>query len=204
MCNVHVSLLQYRVFRGGHVNEGHAEFCSSPEWAAFIVDEVLPTVVPGRDLADVLEVGPGYGAATAYLAAHAERLTAVEIDLALAARLRQRFPSVRVIEGRGESLPLPDTRFTAVFAFTMLHHMHSAAAQDAFFGEAHRTLRADGVFAGSDSIASPDLREFHRGDVYNPVDPDALPDRLRACGFTGITVQVAEGDDWFAFAARAA
>src|SRR4051812_37057271 len=116
------------------MNQGHAELCSSARWAEFITTDVLPTALAGTDLGDrILEIGPGYGAATALLAATYGDLTAVEIDPVLAARLRELFPTVTVTEGRGEDLPFPDSTFTAVLSFTMLHHVHSAAAQDALF-----------------------------------------------------------------------
>lgn len=52
-------------------------------------------------------------------------VTAVEIDPELATALRERFPAVRVLDGRGEALAFPDATFTAVLSFTMLHHVHS-------------------------------------------------------------------------------
>ena len=48
--------------------------------------------------ATVLEIGPGRGAITKLLAARAHRLFAVELDSALAASLRQNFPSLEVFE----------------------------------------------------------------------------------------------------------
>lgn len=85
----------------------------------------------------------------------------------------------------------------------MLHHVHSATVQDALFGEAWRVLRPGALFAGSDSVASPGLREFHHDDVYTPVDPDRLPERLAAAGFTDVRVERAPRDEWFSFSARA-
>jgi ubiquinone/menaquinone biosynthesis C-methylase UbiE len=125
----------------------------------------------------------------------------VEIDPALATGLRERFPGVRVVEGRGEALPFPDANFTAVVCFTMLHHMHSDAAQNALFAEASRVLCPGGILAGSDSIASPGLRSFHHDDIYTPVDPDTLAERLRAAGFTSPDIRVAADDEWFSFVA---
>jgi hypothetical protein len=31
---------------------------------------------------------------------------------------------------------------------------------------------------------------FHEGDTYNPIDPDALPARLAAAGFTDVDVEL--------------
>jgi len=48
---------------------------------------------------DVVEIGPGEGALTRHLLAQSDRVTAIEIDRDLAAVLRARFPTLRVIEG---------------------------------------------------------------------------------------------------------
>jgi 16S rRNA (adenine1518-N6/adenine1519-N6)-dimethyltransferase len=70
---------------------------------SFLVDRGVATrmvdaaAVDGRS---VLEIGPGLGALTDVLAARAERLVLVELDLALADRLRARFadrPDVHVV-----------------------------------------------------------------------------------------------------------
>lgn len=194
--------MNHAMFTSSDMNTGHARLCSSPEWADFIATDVLPTALAGCEPgADILEIGPGYGATTARLIDLGSQLTAVEIDPALAARLRERFPGVDVIDGRGEALPFPASRFSGVFCFTMLHHEHSVAAQNALFAEAYRVLRPGGGFVGSDSIASPGLREFHAGDIYTPVDPQTLPGHLSAAGFTDIKVQVAPEGEWFAFSA---
>ena len=47
------------------MNENHAKLMPSPEWAAHIQDEVLPQATAGVELGtDLLELGPGPGAAT--------------------------------------------------------------------------------------------------------------------------------------------
>jgi SAM-dependent methyltransferase len=184
------------------MNEGHAARCSSQEWAEFITTEVVPSVLGDKvATGPLLEIGPGYGAATAMLTTIVGDLTAVEIDPELAARLRERFPAVHVVDGSGDDLPFADGTFAAVFCFTMLHHVHSVGAQDGLFAEARRVLRPGGTFGGSDSIANPRLRDFHHDDIYVPVDPDALPDRLRAAGFADVDVRVVGADHWFWFTA---
>lgn len=186
------------------MNQDHAQLCGSPEWADFIVDDVVPTVLADHVLgADLLEIGPGYGAATARLIDLPGTLTAVEIDSALAATLRERLPGVRVVEGRGEDLPFADADFSAAFCFTMLHHVQSMTAQDGLFAEVHRVLRPGGLFAGSDSIASDGLRDFHHHDVYTPIDPQRLGDRLDDAGFVDVSVELSADDAWFAFSTRA-
>jgi 16S rRNA (adenine1518-N6/adenine1519-N6)-dimethyltransferase len=61
--------------------------------ARAIVDLLAPTAT---DL--VVEIGPGEGALTDYLARRAGRLVALEVDRALVERLRRRLPTVEVVE----------------------------------------------------------------------------------------------------------
>lgn len=46
----------------------------------------------------VIEIGPGRGALTEFLLERADRVVAIELDSALAAGLRERFPQVEVVE----------------------------------------------------------------------------------------------------------
>ena len=72
----------------GRMNENHAKLMPSPEWAAHIQDEVLPQATAGVELgADLLELGPGPGAATDWLRHRVGRLVAVEQEEEAAARL---------------------------------------------------------------------------------------------------------------------
>ena len=79
------------------------------DWlAGRIVELVAPTV---RDL--VVEIGPGGGALTEHLARAAGRVLALEIDPALAARLRERFagrPEVEIVEADARRFPYADLR----------------------------------------------------------------------------------------------
>jgi SAM-dependent methyltransferase len=184
------------------MNVAHAELCSSPEWAEYIATEVLPSVVGDLSLGDeVLEIGPGYGASTRVLVDAVPRLTVLEVDADLARGLAAGYPAVEVVHGSGDALPFDDGRFTAVVCFTMLHHVDSTARQDELFAESRRVLAPDGVFAGSDSTGTDARRGFHAGDTWVPVDPDVLPDRLRAAGFREVSVEVPD-PEWFTFVAR--
>jgi SAM-dependent methyltransferase len=184
------------------MNSEHAAFCSSQEWAEAIRVHVIPGVVGALELGeDVLEIGPGYGPTTAELRQLTPKLTAIEIDEQLADRLAGLYPDVTVVRGNAAELPFEDERFSAAVCFTMLHHVATVDLQDQIFAETHRVLRPGGVFAGSDSTASDDLREFHHDDIYNPIDPTGLADRLRRAGFADPEVTVDE--DHFRFQARA-
>ena len=176
------------------VNKAHLEFCSSPEWARLVEDELLPWVLDGCELGDdLLEVGPGPGLTTDVLRRRAARVTAVELDLALAGKLSARLAAsnVRVVAGDVTRLPFPADRFSAAACLTMLHHIPSAALQDAALAELARVLRPGGVLAGSDGLDTPARRELHVDDVFVPVDPGTLEGRLRAAGFGQARVDVA-------------
>jgi SAM-dependent methyltransferase len=177
------------------VNEAH-KHCGSDEWRAVVRNEMLPWAIAQLDLGDdVLEVGPGYGATTDVLAEEAPRLTAVEIDPALAAMLTDRFaghPHVTVVHGDATAMPFDDGRFTGAASFTMLHHVPTAELQDALFAEVARVLRAGAVFVAGDSLARPELEARHEGDTYNPLDPTTLPARLTTAGFIDVAVKTNE------------
>jgi SAM-dependent methyltransferase len=180
------------------VNENHAKLMPSPEWAAHIQDEVLPQATAGVELgADLLELGPGPGAATDWLRHRVSRLVAVEQEEEAAARLAGRFAGTNVEVVRGDAAALgnpglgyPDASFDTVAACTMLHHVPTRVLQDRLLAEAFRVLRPGGTFLGSDSLASDDLHRFHEGDTYNPVEPAAFLTRLQTAGFTSITLRV--------------
>jgi ubiquinone/menaquinone biosynthesis C-methylase UbiE len=177
----------------GTMNENHAELCPSPEWAAVIQDEVLPSLTQHADLGeDMLEIGPGPGAATEWLRQKVKRLKAVEVDAAAAGKLADRFAggNVEVVVGSAAELSFPDESFDSVGCFTMLHHVPTLALQNKILAEALRVLRPGGVLICSDSLASNDLHHFHEGDTYNPVEPTSVLARLQTLGFENITVVV--------------
>lgn len=174
------------------VNKSH-EICGSDEWRAVVRDSMIPWAIGEIDLgADVLEVGPGYGATTDVLGDAVVRLTAVEIDPVLVAFLTERFAGNRAVliaQGDATALAYPDGRFSGAVSFTMLHHVATSELQDRLFAEIGRVLRSGAAFVACDSLASPELQELHELDTYNPVNPDELPDRLEAAGFTGVNVK---------------
>jgi len=176
------------------MNPDHEKLCGSQEWAADLQAQILPVVTAGVSLGqDMLEIGPGPGAATAWLLERVGHLTALEADEAAAARLAARYPdSVTVDIGDATQMPYGDESFDSVGSFTMLHHVPTAAAQHQILAEALRVLRPGGWLAGSDSLASNDLHHFHHDDTYNPVEPSTLLVWLRALGFTPITITVGD------------
>jgi len=175
------------------MNENHARVCPSPEWAAHIQQDILPSLLQHADLGqDMLEIGPGPGAATEWLRHRVRRLVALELDPAATAALRDRFggTNVEAVTGDATALRYPDASFDSVGMFTMLHHVPTRALQDRILAEALRVLRPGGTLIGSDSLPSDGLHQFHEGDTYNPVEPAALLTRLQTLGFGEITIMV--------------
>ena len=187
------------------MNRAHAVVCSSGWWARTVERELLPWGLAGVGLGDeVLEIGPGFGATTKVLAARDTALTVLELEPRYCERLRANLPdSVQVVHGDATQMPFPDGRFSAVVAFTMLHHLPTRALQDRLLGEAARVLRPGGTFAGTDSMGTGRLfRMLHIKDTLVPVPPGELAARLLAAGLSDPVVQ--EAGRSFRFRARKA
>lgn len=170
----------------------HHWLCQSTGWRT-IVERRVPWAL--KDLAlgsDVLEIGPGFGVTTDLIQPLAERLTCVELDSALAKKLRCRMSGkdVTVLCENATSTSLQNNAFDAAVCFTMLHHLPSQHLQDQMLKEVARVLRPGGVFAGIDSLYSWRFRLLHVFDTMVMVSPDTFPDRLRASGFTDIEIDV--------------
>jgi ubiquinone/menaquinone biosynthesis C-methylase UbiE len=89
-------------------------------------------------------------------------------------------------------MTFPDARFSGAVCFSMLHHVPSPELQNALFAEVGRVMRPGAPLVALDSVTSDALRDFHEGDSYTPIDPDALPERLQQAGFAAIEVRVNE------------
>lgn len=185
------------------MNEAH-QVCDGPEWRATVRDEIIPWAMGEVELGDdVLEIGPGYGATTDVFAELLPRLTSVEIDPDLAARLQTRYAGthVEVVLGDATRLTFPDGRFSGVVCFSMLHHIPSPELQDLLFAETARVMRPGSPLIAVDGVESDGVRAFHEGDTYQPIDPTTLPARLEDAGFTDIEVRRNEYG-WAAVARR--
>jgi SAM-dependent methyltransferase len=153
----------------------------------------LPWTIEGLDLgSEVVEIGPGYGAATAVLQNRVERLTCIEIDRRLADRLRRRSldHKVKVLCEDATAMSLPDASFDSALCFTMLHHIGSPSLQNRLLTEVHRVLRPNGIFAGTDSINSRFFGLIHLFDTLVLVDPGTFPARLSAAGFQDVQIDL--------------
>jgi SAM-dependent methyltransferase len=175
------------------VNRAHHWLCASGWWRNRVKDEIVPWVLDGVELGgSVLEIGPGPGATTDALRARVARLTCVEVDETLAARLAARLAgtNVTVLCESATALSMPDSSFDGAVSLTMLHHVATAALQDRLLAEVARVLRPGGTFVGVDSLATPLFRLVHLGDTMVTIDPRTFRARLAAAGFTGIEIEV--------------
>ena len=182
------------------MNRLHNWYCDREQWKAHVREDLVPPALEGAELGDdVLEVGPGFGPATEVLAVRAARVTGLEIDPDLAARLRARLPgSVEIVDGDGTAMPFEDERFSAAACFTMLHHVPSERDQDRLFAEVRRVLRPGGVFTGTDSVGKGvGFALLHIGDIKVLIDPADFPRRLTAAGFERVEVRSDGETTWF-------
>jgi SAM-dependent methyltransferase len=174
------------------MNYLHRLFCSSAKWKEVVQRYALPWALEQIDLgSEVLEIGPGYGAATEVLQRQAKHLVCVESDRRLADRLRRQFNGrVAVHCEDATAMSLPAESFEGVACFTMLHHVGSVVLQDRLFAEVARVLKPGGVFAGTDGLPGRSTKWLHLFDTMVLVDPDTLPQRLTAAGFESVQVDV--------------
>lgn len=180
------------------MNQAHLDLLVSDGWREILRDYILPFAFgqhrPSELGDDVLEVGPGPGMTTDLLRVDIDKLTAIELDPGLAASLSVRLAgtNVTVVEGDATSMPFGAARFTGAMSFTMFHHVPTIELQDRLFAEILRVLRPGGLLVTSDSSASDDLAALHVDDIYNPVDPSTLVDRLTTIGFSDVDVDANE------------
>jgi SAM-dependent methyltransferase len=95
-------------------------------------------VPPGCEVA--VDVGAGTGLFSRTLVGKATEVIAVEPDARMRKVLTERSPGVRALEGRGESIPLPDAAADAVFVSSAWHWMD----HDRALPEIGRVLRDGG------------------------------------------------------------
>lgn len=173
------------------MNRLHHWLCRSAGWRKTVWQRV-PWALSTAELGDrVLELGPGPGLATDLLRQRVRSLTAIEVDPILAESLgrRLRGSNVRIVVGDATEMPFPAEQFSSVVSFTMLHHVSSIALQDQLFAEVRRVLKPGGVFVGSDSRQSWQMRMIHIGDTLVPLNPDTVSARLELAGFEVLEIE---------------
>lgn len=114
-----------------------------PHYPAAVFDELFSWL---PDAPVMIEVGPGTGQATGDLLARGATITAVELGPRLASRLRENFagfPSLDVVVGDFEHVPLRAASFDAVFSASAYHWIAPAVQLD----RPAELLRPGGVVA---------------------------------------------------------
>ena len=171
-------------------------FCGSPFWRYVTRRQLLPWILQGSQLGDhVLELGAGPGAATEELGQLATRVTSLEYDHAVAAKLGARVSgaSVTVIQGDAATLPFSNGAFSSAIAILMLHHLRSNELQDRAFAEIWRVLRPGGVFLAFEIQDGWLHRVGHIRSTFVPVTPASAIVRLTTAGFSEVTVDFRRG-----------
>jgi SAM-dependent methyltransferase len=136
------------------------------------VDWLVP---PGCQVA--VDVAAGTGLFTRTLVGRVTRVIAVEPDARMRKVLAARSPSVTALEGRGESIPLPDAAADAVFISSAWHWMEP----DRAVPEIGRVLRDGGRFGliwTSRDREVDWVRDLDRLPGDEPSEADA-PDRFQ-------------------------
>ena len=101
----------------------------------YVVRELA--IVEGRD---VVELGAGTGKFTELIAYTGARINAVEPVPAMRSALERNCPTVTVLDGAAEAIPLPDASADAVIAAQSFHWFDAHRA----LPEIHRVLRPEG------------------------------------------------------------
>jgi SAM-dependent methyltransferase len=177
------------------MNETHLHYLAGPEWAERLRTDLLPWIDRQAGLGeDVLEIGPGPGHTTDILRRRAAHVTAVEIDGALAEALHTRLgdTNVSVVHGDAAALDFESGRFSAVTAFSALHHVPTADAQDRIFREARRVLAPGGWFFVTDARDLAAIRAGHADDTFTPLPVETVRQRLEVAGFEDVRLEMAD------------
>jgi ubiquinone/menaquinone biosynthesis C-methylase UbiE len=169
-------------------------FCASGLWRYVTERKWLPWLLEGTELGEhVLEVGAGPGAATAELARRGRRVTSLEYSHDFCVRLHAKADAANVIQGDVSVLPFAPQTFTSAIAVLVLHHLRSSDAQDRAFAEIFRVLKPGSVFVALEIQDSWLTRLAHFHSTFVPVSTDGLNSRLRAAGFSNVTVNNRRG-----------
>lgn len=131
---------------------------SAYQWRGTLFPRLLSYLPAKR----ILEIAPGYGRWTQYLAEHCQELIGVDLSVECVAALRQRFtdPKFRFECNDGKSLPtVADRSIDFAFSFGSLIHVESDVIYSYLTGLA-RVLTDDGVaFLHHSHVAASPLLE---------------------------------------------
>jgi ubiquinone/menaquinone biosynthesis C-methylase UbiE len=170
--------------------------CSSSLWRYLTKRHLLPSILSNAHLGDdLLEIGAGFGAATAALRERVARVTSLEYAHDSAVKLKSRNDALapRIVQGDAAHLPFANGSFSSVVAILVLHHLKSSALQDQAFVEIFRVLRPGGTFVAFEITDSWLHRQAHFRSTFTPVVPASSVARLTSAGFAKISVDDQRG-----------
>jgi arsenite methyltransferase len=158
----------------------------------------------------VLDLGSGSGTdvfCAAVLVGERGRVTGVDMtaeQLAKAARLRDGFPQVELVEAHIEDLPFDDASFDAVLSNGVIN---LSPAKHRVFAEAARVLRPGGRLAIADIVSGRALKERTRRnvDLWAACIAGAIPRRhyVEALEAHGLELVRLRGNDYRFLSSRA-
>jgi SAM-dependent methyltransferase len=153
----------------GGVAEDYDSFRPPP------ADAALSWILEDRKVTAALDLGAGTGGCTRLLLGHADQVTAVDPDARMREVLSKEVRAVTVLEGSGESIPLPDASVDAVIASSSWHWMEPEQA----LSEVARVLRPGGLlgvlWSGPD-LESPFMMQARSLMTSRSIDGDAGTD----------------------------
>jgi ubiquinone/menaquinone biosynthesis C-methylase UbiE len=137
----------------------------------------------------VVDVGCGPGTAVRRAARRGASVVGVDpapVMLRVARSITRNSDRVRFVEGRAESLPLPDSSASIVWSIACVHHW---ADLDAGLEEVRRILRAGGRLVAIER-RSPLGANGLASHGWTDRQADAFADSCRAHGFTDIAIDM--------------
>jgi ubiquinone/menaquinone biosynthesis C-methylase UbiE len=135
----------------------------------------------------VVDVGCGPGAAVRYAAKQGAQATGVDPAgmMLRTARLLTHTSKVKYVEGKAESLPLPDESATVAWSIACVHHWHNV---DEGLHEIKRVLKPGGRFVAIEKRAEPGAHGL-ASHGWSDEQVDAFADRLKDAGFVDVRVE---------------
>lgn len=136
----------------------------------------------------VVDVGCGPGAAARVAARRGAKVTGVDpapVMLGFARRLTRDGDAVEWVEGRAESLPVPDGAATVVWSLATVHHWPDL---DGGLAEVQRVLAPGGRFVVIERGAKPGATGL-ASHGWTKAQAERFADRCRGAGFTEVEVE---------------
>lgn len=131
--------------RGLDPKQGYARYAHEYDelekfWDSFEQDKLKPFIA-GATGKEVLDAGAGTGRISLKLYAAGAKVTALDIASEMLARLHQKEPDIKTVEGDMEAMPFEDESFDMVFSSLALVHLKKV---EPFLDECYRVLKDGG------------------------------------------------------------